>query len=265
MTGRQPTMQDDRLYQTDNPFIWRFIMRNLSLLAFLALSIGGMFAVYFYFSPVGLEQAEAAVRDPSGVLSAPIFKPAAGRTVSQRFTQTAGPLQIGIISGHMNNDSGAVCDDGLTEAQVNLDIALRTADILRAAGVRVTILAEFDPRLPTFSGDALVSIHADSCTYVNDVATGFKISPSPLADSTALFDCLHDEYAAATGLPFHANTITPDMADYHAFRDIRIGLPAAIIEVGFMNLDREILTTGAAAPAEGIASGVLCFLGVPNE
>src|SRR5690606_9902451 len=101
--------------------------------------------------------------------------------------------------------------------------------------------------------------------YVNDAATGFKISPSPLADSAALFDCLHDEYATATGLPFHANTITPDMADYHAFRDIRIGLPAAIIEVGFMNLDREILTTGATAPAEGIASGILCFLGVPNE
>jgi len=50
------------------------------------------------------------------------------------------------------------------------------------------------------------------------------------------------------------------MTDYHAFRTIPVGVPAIIIEVGFMNLDRDILTNHPDIPAAGVTNGILCYL-----
>src|SRR5690606_10732911 len=141
-------------------------------------------------------------------LSANIHKPAPERPVLQRFTQTPGPLHIALIAGHMNHDPGAVCADGLTEADVNLKVAHSVVDDLQGRGIRAEVYAEFDPRLQGYGGTALVSIHADSCDYFNELATGFKISGSPYTDSSQLSICMENEYQAATRLPYHANTIT---------------------------------------------------------
>ena len=40
---------------------------------------------------------------------------------------TAEQIRIGIVSGHWGHDSGAVCDNGTTEQQVNLAIATLVA------------------------------------------------------------------------------------------------------------------------------------------
>jgi N-acetylmuramoyl-L-alanine amidase len=50
------------------------------------------------------------------------------------------------------------------------------------------------------------------------------------------------------------------MTDYHAFREISPGTPAIIVETGFMNQDRNLLTTEVDRPATGITNGILCFL-----
>jgi N-acetylmuramoyl-L-alanine amidase len=50
------------------------------------------------------------------------------------------------------------------------------------------------------------------------------------------------------------------MSNYHAFSEIDNDTPAAIIETGFMNLDREILTQHPDIVAKGITSGILCFI-----
>ena len=50
------------------------------------------------------------------------------------------------------------------------------------------------------------------------------------------------------------------MTDYHAFRTLPEGVPAIIIETGFMNLDRTLLTTNADVSAAGILNGIQCFL-----
>ncbi len=78
-----------------------------------------------------------------------------------------------------------------------------------------------------------------------------------------LTNCLRSRYATATGLQFHSGSVTGDMTNYHAFSEINPDTPAAIIETGFMNLDREILTQHADLIADGITSGILCF--VRNE
>ena len=185
-------------------------------------------------------------------------------------TTPHGNPRIGIVAGHSGNDSGAVCSEalgGYREVDINLNVASLVRKDLVADGYDVDLLAEFDPRLTNYRALALVSIHADSCAYINDQATGFKLSaaistkyPEQTARLTA---CLRNRYAAATGLEFHSGSVTADMTNYHAFSEISSDTPAAIIETGFMNLDREILTQQPDVVANGIASGILCF--VRNE
>lgn len=175
--------------------------------------------------------------------------------------------RIGIVAGHSDNDSGAVCPDGLTEVEVNINVAELVRARLDNAGFDVDLLSEFDNKLEGYSATSLVSIHADSCDYINDEATGFKVAGSldtqiPV-ESDRLSSCLIDRYSRATGLKFHAGSITYDMQYYHAYREIAPDTPAAIIEVGFLNLDRDILVNRANVVADGVADGILCY--VRNE
>jgi N-acetylmuramoyl-L-alanine amidase len=173
--------------------------------------------------------------------------------------------RIGIVVGHWgdNNDPGAVCPDGLTELQVNQEIATRVQQNLIAEGYDVDLLKEFDPMLKDYKALALVSIHADSCTYINDQATGYKIAPSMEnrrpERTKRLIDCLRYRYEEATNLKAH-NSVTADMSSYHAFDEINIDTPAAILETGFLNLDRQLLTQEPGRIAGGISDGILCYI-----
>ena len=171
---------------------------------------------------------------------------------------------IGIVAGHWGNDPGAVCADELTEAEVNLTIATIVRDQLVAEEFDVDLLREFDPRLAGYRALALVSIHADSCDYINDQATGYKVAAAiGSADpsrSERLSACLRSRYADATGLTYHSTSITVDMTSYHAFDEIHHETPAVIIETGFLNLDKQILTRYPDQVARGITEGILCFI-----
>ncbi|HQF63479.1 MAG TPA: N-acetylmuramoyl-L-alanine amidase [Anaerolineaceae bacterium] len=180
---------------------------------------------------------------------------------------TATPLpapRIGIVAGHMGNDSGSVCADNLQEADVNRVIAALVQQKLTDAGYQVDLLNEFDERLQGYQALALVSIHNDSCTYVNDDATGFKVAAASASaypeKAIRLQNCLVDRYSTITGMRYHANTVTNDMTYYHAFEEIHTQTTAAIIETGFLYLDREILTTNPNLVAEGVAAGILCYI-----
>ncbi len=262
---QQPLFQE----RSKPPSALRQIIRhNLAIITFLILSIAGMMAVYWYFSPDwGTVEAAAltgigveAIEVEPGALTAPIFKRQEKIPVSQRLTQSKAPLRIGIIAGHSGNDSGAVCEDGLTEVQVTTSLAQRLAARLQSFGITTDLLEEFDPRLDGYDASALVSIHADSCDYINDLATGYKISGSPYTDSSKLSNCIEQSYGLATDLPYHPNSITTHMTNYHAFSRLGIGTPAIIIEVGFLNLDQEILTSTDDVIIEGLTKGIFCHL-----
>ncbi len=180
-------------------------------------------------------------------------------------TPTPSPRpRIGIVAGHWGNDSGAVCLDGLTEESVNLKIAEMVRKDLTDEGFDVDLMQEFDARLNGYQALALISIHNDSCEYVNDQATGFKVAAAISSvypeKATRLTACMTQRYQAATGLPFHSNTVTIDMTDYHAFREINGSTTSAIIETGFLNLDRDILTNQTDKVARGVTDGILCYL-----
>jgi N-acetylmuramoyl-L-alanine amidase len=189
------------------------------------------------------------------------------------FVATPQPqLRIGIVAGHAGNDSGAVCRDSngnvtLTEADVNMSIASRVQKLLTADGYQVDLLNEFDTRLNGYRAVALVSIHNDSCDYINDEATGFKVAAAvnthDFNRATRLTECLRDRYQNVTGLRFHAGSITNDMRGYHAFSEIDPNTIAAIIETGFLNLDQDLLVKQTDKVAYGVEQGILCF--VRNE
>jgi len=205
---------------------------------------------------------------PSTNPSPPATLPAT--TSTDPLPATSPPVgipHVGIVAGHWGSDTGAVCADGLTEADINLDVAQRVVYILQALGYQADLLAEFDPRLEGYQADALVSIHADSClAYPNATppASGFKVASvedSLVPDAEErLVACLAQCYAARTGMYFHANSITYDMVHYHGFYEIDGRTPGAIIEIGFMLNDREILTERADLVAQGVVDGIVCFI-----
>jgi N-acetylmuramoyl-L-alanine amidase len=169
---------------------------------------------------------------------------------------------VGIVSGHKGYDPGAVCPDGLTEAQVNHAIALEVANLLNRLGIRTDVLDEFDERLTDYQADALVSVHSDSCNIPG--ATGYKVarvtdSAIPEAEDQ-LVSCLTQEYALYTGMSYHSASITDGMTGYHAFREIGRSTPGAIIETGFLLGDRQLLADKPKIVARGIAAGLICFL-----
>jgi N-acetylmuramoyl-L-alanine amidase len=169
------------------------------------------------------------------------------------------PQHIGIVAGHSNNDSGAVCPDGLTEAEVNQAVAEAVVRALNRHGATVDLLQEFDHRLSGYQADAFISIHTDSCEV--DLS-GFKVASLEGGSdaSQRLADCLWERYGAVTSLPPQPNTITYDMSRYHAFREISPSTPAAIIEIGFLKGDRAFLTGHPDRAADGIVAGLDCFL-----
>ncbi len=175
--------------------------------------------------------------------------------------------RIGLVAGHWGNDSGAVCKNGTTEVDINLRIATLVRQYLMDEGYEVDLLKEYDERLNLYSAVALISIHNDTCEYIDENATGYKVAaamsnayPEKASKLTA---CLIDRYSKATGLEFHYNTITDDMTNYHAFSEINSNTIAAIIETGFLNLDYQLLTEHTDVVARGVADGILCY--VRNE
>jgi N-acetylmuramoyl-L-alanine amidase len=176
-------------------------------------------------------------------------------------------IKIGIVSGHWGNDSGTVCENGTTEADVNLKIATLVQQKLAALGFETDLLKEFDPRLTGYRAAVLVSIHNDSCNYINDQATGFKVAAAMSARDTNLANrlaaCMRDRYQRTTGLPLH-ESVTNDMTLYHAFSEIDSNTTAAIIETGFLKLDYTILTEKTDLVATGVANGILCYINNDN-
>lgn len=176
--------------------------------------------------------------------------------------------QVALISGHAGFDSGAVCMDEagnvtLTEAEVNAAVAQAAANILRRSGTDVLVLEEYDPQLEDLQADLLISIHADSCIDASGFkAATFAYSAIPETE-TELLSCIDAEYGAITGLPHHPDTVTHDMTEYHAFRRIAPETPAAILELGFLGGDRELLTEDVSRVARGVAESALCFLAPP--
>jgi N-acetylmuramoyl-L-alanine amidase len=259
------------------------MLRSSAVMVLTAAFVATMFTWWTpnaFLSPQSLEQLSVAqaTQAAGGTLEDPVaaLEEAAGVGVEVTPTPTYPPPpppelnRVGIVAGHAGiypptglPDPGAVCDDGLTEREINESVAAQVAALLEGHGYEVDVLEEFDARLTGYRARAMVSIHADSCTNYGPGATGYKVasfsySANP-AEDDKLVRCLSERYQETTELPFHPS-ITFDMTEYHNFREIDPSTPGAIIELGFMFADRQILTEGQDVIALGVARGVLCYL-----
>lgn len=178
--------------------------------------------------------------------------------------------RVGIVAGHRGpeNDPGAVCEsDGLTEAEITFDVAQRVVRNLRALNYSVDLLDEFDPRLENYQAAALISIHANTCQDFGEVVSGYLVAKAASRPDggidAILAQCVAVKYEDIVPLE-RRFTLTLDMTDYHTFREIHPLTPAAILELGFMLADRELLTGQPDLLALAITNGVQCFLG-PTE
>jgi N-acetylmuramoyl-L-alanine amidase len=244
--------------------VWWSALRNLAIALAAAVLVSTIFSLWTrpnFFSDefrAGLNEVQA----------------------TQRFIQIQpSPLptdtheiRIGIVAGHsgrpqdpnFEEDPGAVCDDGLTELEINEAVARRVVTILSQDRYMVDLLTEFDPRLEGYQADVLVSIHSNDCQDYGPAGTGFNAASASARQTTRgqdekLLACLISQYAATTGLPQHFG-LTYDMTEYHTFSEVAVDTPTAIIEIGFMRNDRLFLTQQQDLIAQGIVNGIRCFL-----
>lgn len=199
-------------------------------------------------------------------LGTPLFPP--GGLYGEDTNQTTPDItyHVGLVVGHWGHDTGAICPEslgGYYEVNLNHEVAEFTRQYLQMEGVQVDLLKEFDENLDGYKSNALISIHADTCEYIPELGTGFKIAEA--ADNkrpeqaARLMACLKNRYGTTTGLRYD-HRITEDMTSYHAFGEIDTNTPAVIIETGFMNQDRDLLTNHPDLVAQGITAGIMCYL-----
>lgn len=191
-----------------------------------------------------------------------------------------GPKRVGLQAGHWRNSEvpqelrrligSGTSGGGRAEWEVNLDIAERAAAILEGYGVQADILPATVP--PSYRAHAFISIHADG--DLSGALRGYKVaragfSPIPETDDL-LVEALYAEYGPATGLRSDPEHVSRRMLYYYAFNSRRYchaiapGVPAVIIEAGFLTnaSDRVLLLGRPDLAAQGVARGVLSFLGL---
>lgn len=192
-----------------------------------------------------------------------------------------GPKRVGLQAGHWLTEQippelkglgpGAYAA-GKAEWEVNLDIAERTAALLRAYGVEVDILPTTLP--VEYKAHAFLSIHADGDE--SGTRQGYKLgraawSATPGADDKLIAD-ITAAYAQMTHMPLDPVGASRRMTAYYAFNSRRYchaiapGTPSAILEAGYLTsaVDRQILLGDPDAAARGIAKGLLRYLDIPE-
>jgi N-acetylmuramoyl-L-alanine amidase len=208
----------------------------------------------------------AAAPNATGTLRIPVPK-----------TLPTGPRRVAIQAGHWKSDeapdelrrlipqTGAEWE-GITEVEINLDIAQRVGVLLNSKGIAVDILPTTIP--VGYVADAFVALHGDSDGVGEN--SGFKMAHGarrgPYED--ALLNDIKDVYGAATGLNYDPTHISNAMRGYYPFSWSRFQhalaahTPAVILEMGYVShdVDRSLMLDKPDVLATAIADGVMKFL-----
>lgn len=207
-----------------------------------------------------------AVTDPPGYLRIPHPK------------LPDGPRRVGIQAGHLDTEIApaelgsriplqtGTSWLGFTEVATNLDIARRTAALLRKQGIVVDILPTTIPE--GYLADVFVALHADGDGTGEN--SGFKMAHGQRRGlfEGALKKAIEETYAVETGLPSDDIHTTRAMSAYYAFSWTRYRhatspfTPSVILEMGYLSNDddRALMVDQPDVVAVGIANGILNFL-----
>lgn len=188
-----------------------------------------------------------------------------------------GPRKVALQAGHWLTQEappelGRILQqtgtswNGITEVEVNIDIAERVAALLATKGVQAEVLPTTVP--PGYLADAFVSLHADGDG--TGEKSGFKSARSARRGlfEDRLQTLVNSEFAKATDLHYDANGISRNMTGYYAMAWSRIRYstspftPSMILEMGYLSndWDRHLMVDKADVLASAIANGILTFL-----
>ncbi len=177
-------------------------------------------------------------------------------------------MLIGIDPGHGGSDPGAVGPSGLHEAEINLDVGIKLAEILKRHGLEVVGTRTEDKYVSLFERvrilnrakcDYVVSIHCNAAAnqeacYLSTFIQGRGGKAEPLAEAA------QRQLVEATGWADGGVRVK----NLHMTRET--DSPAILVEMGFIsNPDQEAqLKTESMrdALAEAIAKGLLDYLGI---
>ncbi len=207
-----------------------------------------------------------------------------------------GGLNIVLDPGHGGTEAGAQ-KDGIREADLVLDIAVRCQRLLLEKGHQVALTREVDRLLslkerPEFANnlnaDVFISIHANSAessdlygieTYSVDIASdgysamvalkenaGQKVSQqdiptvntSTMLLSMELADLVQRTFVEDIGLHYHSR-VARDLGHKTALFSVLVKaqMPAILLEVGFMSNEDEFKQLQSAHYRETIASSLV--------
>ncbi|MGI6307011.1 MAG: N-acetylmuramoyl-L-alanine amidase [Dethiobacteria bacterium] len=188
-----------------------------------------------------LPEVARLVADLNAAASYEIIPEAKSNTLTIELRKaTVQGKRVCLDPGHGGSDPGAVGPTGLMEKEVNLAIALQTAELLRAAGMEVILTREEDYYVDLFSraaiannseADVFVSIHANAA--LNNPAVGgtstYTYYGWQKEERAYLSRLLQEELIAALGLR--------DIGIFNeGFAVIRnTQMPAALVEVAFIS------------------------------
>lgn len=185
------------------------------------------------------------------------------------FTKSSGLLDVGCNTGAYTENTGK------TEADFNLELALRLRDELRGRGYTVVMVREKNeekqleiPERPAYidalSPDLCISLHGNS---FDGSVTGTRVfvsesRPDCDAFATALVDSINRARAAYPTLTDPAASVKKDGTGIAVLRDVHC--PVALVESCF--LDAETDAVKAASPlwqdqmAKALADGIAAYL-----
>jgi N-acetylmuramoyl-L-alanine amidase len=235
-----------------------------------------------------------AVRTPSGVLALWYGTDDVGRyvvsTPCDRHTSVApSPVVRGVDvlldPGHGGLDPGAKAVNGMTEAELNLDVALRVRARLVAAGRTVEMtrdddyfrtIADRGLLASAIAPKAFVSVHHNSgMDAPSNAGIGSEIYHQVAdAESRRLGGLVYEALDASLGafdiawtrsahfgVRYRANN---EGTDFYGVLRRSVGVPAILIEGAYLSTEREaqMLATEEfrAAEAQAIADGILRWL-----
>lgn len=151
---------------------------------------------------------------------------------------------IVIDAGHGGSDPGAVGVTGLMEKEVNLDVSLRVAKQLRAAGAEVVMTREADVFIPLAQrvsiaeaarAEIFVSVHANAHpnSAIGGTETYYFGSKSTSNSSLQAASLIQRELVGALRL----RDIGVKQANFYVIR--QTSMPSVLLELGFLSNAQE--------------------------
>ena len=197
--------------------------------------------------------------------------------------QPVGPVQVVIDPGHGGDEAGAVADSGLTEAELNLNLARRAAAELTRRSVTVVLTRNGDYRIPISRRAALadavapaafVSIHHNTPASAPSTTPGTEVFVQSTSEPSRRLGGLVYESVVAELSRFDVEwTARTDAGVLTVLDDDGVDAygiarypttPSALVEMAYLGNPREaaLLATDdyLEAAASALADGIERFL-----